>query len=351
MKLRAVFHALALGCLATATGYALVTPNPASLLSEKRVLVIDGTHSSHADARNAMTAKLNQIKNAVGFTMTRVTNPPTTLNNYDIIVFNYWFDNHNSNFAAFQNAFQNWIRSGNKGWVGYHTSGANEQNEWNWLRDSVTSLRYILHSSAAQTGKVGRTTDQSILNLPIMQALADSFSGQDEWYEFAATAPTWPDVKVMYYLNEKSLARPLEHPMDPHPMAWFREDRRGNRFFYTAMIHTSAGVNSTAGNDFFPSLVLRALEYTAGYSPTTITLNGQGLYNGGTYMHLTRGDLRVEHQEPYRLEIRSLQGRLLYSGNGEGPKTHRVEGLLEPGLYFISISSRKHVHTQKVMVQ
>ena len=57
---------------------ALVAPNPASLLKDKRVLVIDGTHGSHADARTAMTAKLNQIKTLVGFNMTQVTTPPTT---------------------------------------------------------------------------------------------------------------------------------------------------------------------------------------------------------------------------------------------------------------------------------
>jgi Trehalose utilisation len=354
--LRSIYR-LALGViLAASAACALVPPNTTSLLAGKRILVIDGTHSSHADARTAMTAKLNQIRTAVQtaagatFTMTQATNPPTSLANFDIIVFNYWFDNNNTSFAAFQSAFQTWIRSGNKGWVGYHTSGANENNEWNWLRDSVTSMRYILHSVAAQTGKVGKTANQAVLALPIMQALPDSFSGQDEWYEFATTAPTWPQAQVMYYLNEASLATPLSTPMNPHPMAWFRQDERGNRFFYTPLIHAAAGVNSTQGNDFFPSLVLRALEYVAGYQSTSIRLNGKGLHGGNSWMHVDRQGLVVESEEPYRLEIFSMDGKRLHAAGGVGGERHS-HLFARPGFYVVKMATRSATLTQRVLAR
>lgn len=347
--------ALALA-LAASAACALVTPYAASQLAGKRVLVIDGTHSSHAEARTAMTAKLNQIRTAVQtatgstFTMTQATNPPSTLTQFDIIVFNYWFDNHNTSFAAFQSAFQAWLRAGNKGWVGYHTSGANENNEWNWLRDSVTSMRYILHSVAAQNGKVGKTSNQAVLALPIMQALPDSFSGQDEWYEFATTAPTWPQVQVLYYLNEASLATPLSSPMNPHPMAWFRQDDRNNRFFYTPLIHAAAGVNSTQGNDFFPSLVLRGLEYVAGYQTTSIRLNGTGLHGGNAWLHADRRDLVVDAEEPYRLEVFTMDGKRRYTAEGRTRKSF-TNAFPGTGMHLVKVTTASSAYTQKVLVR
>ena len=41
------------------------------------------------------------MKSIAGFEMVQKTNPPTNLNSFDIIVFNYWFDNQNTNFAKF----------------------------------------------------------------------------------------------------------------------------------------------------------------------------------------------------------------------------------------------------------
>jgi hypothetical protein len=154
------------------SAHAVVLDNPASQLSSKRVLVIHGTETSgdHRNARVALSAKMNQMftRLSVQKDSASGSNPPTSLDVYDIIVFNYWFNNQNSS-AAFQNAFKAWVNSTNKkrGWFGMHTSGANEPNEWNWLRDSVTSMDYFVHTGSAQAGTIRRTTDASILSHPI----------------------------------------------------------------------------------------------------------------------------------------------------------------------------------------
>jgi hypothetical protein len=95
------------------------------------------------------------------------------------------------------------------------------------------------------------------------------------------------------------------------------------------------------------------LEYAAGYKPTAVFLNGRGLHNGRTFMHLPQGDIRVDSREPYRLEIRSVHGRLLYSAVGGGTQDawHRIDPLLKPGLYLVNVSTRKALFTQRVVVR
>ncbi len=339
--------------------------NPASLLASKRVLIIKGTETSgdHYNARIALNTRFLQMKTLYGFTLDSAngSSPPTTgLDNYDIIVFNYWFNSSQAaSLTTFQNAFKAWANSTNKrrGWVGMHTSGANEVNEWNWLRDSLTSMAYFVHSTAAQAGKIGKTTDPVVLAHPIMQGLPDTFAVPlDEWYEFNYGA-TWSDVHVMYNLNERSLTTQLGAPMNPHPMAWYRENPvTHNRFFYTALVHSSSGVTSTAGNEFFPSLMLRALEYVAGYDTTAaaISLNGNGLgKNAKSCLYLMNHELKVDSKEPYRLEVRTLQGKLLYSNNGKGQgrETLRPEAFRKAGFYVVKIASKSGIYVQRVMVQ
>ena len=335
--------------------------NPPSLLASKRVLIIKGTETSgdHYNARLALNTRFLQMRTLYGFILDSASgsNPPTTgLDNYDIIVFNYWFNSSQAaTLTTFQNAFKVWANSTNKrrGWVGMHTSGANEVNEWNWLRDSLTSMAYFVHSTAAQGGKIGRTTDTSIINRPIMSGLPDSFAVPlDEWYEFNYGA-TWPDVHVMYYLNEKTLSTQLGSPMNPHPMAWYRENPvTHNRFFYTALVHNSSGVTSASGNEFFPSLMLRALEYVAGYDTTTTSINGNGLYKTGkSCICIMNRELKVDSKEAYQLEVRSLQGKLLYSSSGRGPQTFRPDVFKKAGMYVVRVKGGSGAYTRRVMIQ
>jgi hypothetical protein len=373
MRLYNPFTAIpAMALLSAMTVHALVAPNAASLLKDKRILIIHGPNTSHADTRSAMTTKLNQIWAAAGVPTSQITTtvqPPGTLaalTQYDIIIFNYWFNNENTNFASFHTAFRQWVEAGpndrgNKGWIGMHTSGATRP-EWKWFRDSVSSMQYVVHTGAAQSGTVHRNDTAGVpLDPRIMEGLPASFTGSDEWYEYGKSPFTWPDVRVMYYLNESGLSSPISAHFSPHPMAWYREEPNNKtRFFFTPMIHAPAGVNSQQGNDFFPSLTLRALEWVAGYQPTSIKLNGEGLYHNSEKVkgvrHYRRGeDLRVESEGPYRLEIRDMRGRLLFRAAGRGSETHRPAALRQPGMYVVKVATRTEgkpaAYSQRVMVQ
>jgi type 1 glutamine amidotransferase len=364
--------------LCAAAAHALVTPNPASLLSTKKILVIRGTDavsSEHGGARVALNAKLRQLQAQVGFQIdsANATTSGTgyasaasgvtlgALADYDIIFFNYWFHSANAGtLTTFQGNFKAWSNNTAKkrGWLGVHTSGANEANEWNWFRDSVTAMQYHVHAGGAQAGTIRKTTVDSIRNAPIMAGLPDTVRiPSDEWYDFAY-APLFADARVMYYLDESTLPTPLpaEARMNPHPSTWYREASNGNRYFYTALVHNASGVNLTQGNDYFTSMMLRALEYLAGYQPAaSIRLNGNGMYHNNDKVKGLRfirdGRLHVESETPFRVELRSMQGRLLFSAPGRGRASYDPPALKQPGMYVVKVASKKGSYSQRVMVQ
>jgi hypothetical protein len=353
---------------------AQVSPNPASLLAGKRLLVINGTdaaNTAHGASRRILSQRLNQLKTQVGFQLDSVSGsavlsgsgtPLSDFASYDIILFNYWFHSGyvqanvvQANFQPFVTAFKTWMTASGarRGWLGVHSSAANELNEWNWFRDTVSSMHYALHGAGTPAGTIRRTADTGVRNHPVMQGLPDTVRvAQDEWYTFTTTAPTWPGVRVLYNLDESTLSTPLEpqYAMNPHPMAWFREDTAtGNRFFYTGLIHQNPG-GTTPFADFFAGLVLRGLEYLAGYAPTSIVVNGRNIGASRGPDVLRDGRVAVKSAEPYVLEIHALDGRRLFRARARADETFRPEALRQPGAYVLRVSSRAGTFSRKALV-
>ncbi len=328
---------------------AVVDPDPNSLLKSKKVLILDGQSGSHAGARTNATLALESLAKKVGFTMTKGDSRLVTvdyLSKYDIVVFNYFFETQKMTQAS-QDAFKTWFALGNKGYVGYHTSGANEAGEWEWYRNNVTSSLYNLHTLGAQNGSLTRTKDATVLAMPIMKGLDTAFTGNDEWYDFGFGA-TWADCKVIYYLNEKSLATAEPRPMNPHPAAWFREDPvTHSKYFYSIYIHSDAG----AATDFFASNILRALEYTAGYQTTPILAHGANMRTWKDFSYVTDSrELQVNLPGRYTLSIQSPSGKKLYSVEGRGSMYFRPQAIRNPGLYIVKLVSASKRLTQRIMV-
>ena len=364
------FSLAALGAtLALQAGAAVVSPDLNSLLRQKRVLVLEGSAAGHEDAKTAARAKLVAIRNAMtglepSFTLTirqgAVTNITLdTLNKYDVLVFNYFFETEKTP-AAFQAAVKAWLQAGNgRGWVGYHTSGANSEGEWDWYRDSVTAFRYRVHATGtALQGTIFASPDSNVRKLPVMQGLDSTFRGADEWYDFDYS-PVWGDtsnwnrnanVRVLHYLDESSVAGTLPKPMNPHPMTWTRVDHRGARYFFSNLIHSGSG----AGTDFFHSLLLRGLEFAAGYaSSSSISFNGRNVGEPESGMAFAPGgELRIVSAEPYALGVYTLRGEKLFAarGPGGGLESYAPPALAKRGLYVLRLSSRSGAFTQKLMV-
>ena len=134
--------------------------------------------------------------------------------------------------------------------------------------------------------------------------------------------------------------------MGTHPAAWFRTDPLKNRFFYSIFTHDP----TAASSNFFGSVMLRGMEYAAGYNPSTPVVNGTPLRHKGA-ISLSRTDLNVQAEGAYRLQVWSMRGELLYSAQGNGARTYRVDAFKNPGIYFAKVHSKAGVFTQKVMVQ
>jgi hypothetical protein len=190
-----------------------------------------------------------------------------------------------------------------------------------------------------------------------MKGLPDRFTGTDEWYEYETTSkiydPAW-NWKIMY--NLISVSSPRTPPPPKHPAAWFREDDVGTRFFYTTIIHTPEGANS----DFFKSLLLRALEYTAGPTPnpppagcTPLGIPGSGNLpdhkSNLSYISTTR-ELSVDLEGAYELSIWSPAGEKLYAAPGSGKRTFAPPAFRKPGLYFAKVEIPGRIFTQKIVI-
>lgn len=361
------FRALALGLVYIAIGAKhgdaqVVAPDQCSPLKDKKVLVFPG--NGHDDPRNATLTNLKAFATQVGFTIKADGNPLTLtdeiLAGYDIVVFNFFFKTQDEGTfpKKSRDAFMRWLKKGKKGYVGYHTSGANEwaTNEWREYQDSVTGMRYALHGTGTPTGTVEKTKNAEVLAASIMKGLPASFTGSDEWYEYTTDSkifvPSW-NWKIMYYLTSVSSPRSPAPP--DHPAAWYREDELGTRFFYSTFIHTLDGANSV----FFKSILLRALEYTAGPTPptypspcvTSISSPGAAAATQPGLSFITTGrELRVELDGDYRLSVWSPSGKMLSSQDGSGRKTYSPTPFQHPGLYVVKIETKIRNFVQKIMI-
>jgi hypothetical protein len=355
--------ALALG-LATLTQFEVhaqsVALDECSPLKDRKVLLLPG--NGHDDVRNVTLTTLRTIATRVGFTMTN-GNPlaltDAVLNDYDIIVFNYFFETNKE--AVFpktsKDAFMRWLKKGKKGYLGYHTSGANEwaADEWRSYQDSVTGMRYALHGAGTPSGTVDLNKDPAIQAMPIVKGLPATFTANDEWYEYTTDSkifkPEW-NWKILYNLSKVAGPRSPEPPN--HPAAWFREDEKATRFFYSIFFHTLDGANS----DFFKSVLLRALEYVAGPTPATgypascgpvaVAPSPQEKFKE-PISYMAGRQLKVDLADDYNISIWTQEGRRLGSLSGNGKRTYEMPAIRIPGLYIIKIESNSGIHVRKIM--
>ena len=250
-----------------------LTPDARSLLAKRRILWLTGAESDHHDIPQAnMVALAKRLQITLDFHVDFVDHPAaltaSDLAQYDLIVASYMPKIDTLAEKPFGKAFKQWFLQGDKGFVGLHSTGANSEGQWNWFRDTVLSMRYREHTDGEQKGTVRMTTDASLRGLPVLAGLPSQAEIGCEWYSFdllpkAPAAPTWPQCRVLYSLDETTLK--LKDPMGTHPAAWIRKDGLGNRIFFTLMAHSDAG----SASDFFQGLVLRGLEYAAGYAEVT----------------------------------------------------------------------------------
>jgi type 1 glutamine amidotransferase len=348
---RSLFLTAALAAAPPAVA-AVVDPGSCSTLKDKKVLVLPGNSNYQS-----MAATLQNLKTmAAKVPFSKTVGDPLKLSDavlagYDIIVFNYFFKTQSSEVFpdSCKAAFMRWLKLGNKAYVGYNTSGANEwsRDEWRDYQDSVTGMRFALHGSGTPQGRVEATADSAVLASPIMQGLPDHLSMSDEWYEYQLDSKIFDPAmnwKFMYYLaNAQAINR--SPPSPNHPVAWFRTDGNGTRYFYTTMGWSPDFVNG----DFFKSLLLRALEFGAGYDCSTAIANSNA--GGKTGLHVTvNRELRVDLDGAYRMSVWSPVGRRLLAAEGSGGRSFSLASIQRKGLCVVKIDTKSGSFTRKILI-
>ena len=335
----------------------VVTPNPLSPLKNKKVMVLTGGgQGSHGPARDATLNNLKAMATDVGFTLS-IGDPlnltDASLASIDILVFNFFFQTDVETIfpTKSKNAFIAWLKKGNKGYIGYHTSGANEyaKQEWLWYQENVTSMYYALHGNDIPQGTVGKTTDAAILSHPIMQGLPATFTAVDEWYEYDKDSPLLAPssgCKVMYYLSNAQALNRAPYPV--HPVAWFREDAAHTRYFYSTFAHNIDAVNTT----WFKGIILRALEYVSG-DPTTPIMKNNGApvasFKNLSYIASSK-ELSVDLDGAYSISVYSQNGKLLYKNHGLGKSTFAPPAFNQSGLYTVRVSTKLKKYSQRILI-
>jgi type 1 glutamine amidotransferase len=208
----------------------------------------------HASIEAGVEA-IRQLGNGNGFAVSQTEDAMTFsdegLAPYDVVV---WLSTTGDVLDnAQQAAFERFIRAGG-GWVGVHAA-ADTEYDWAWYGQLLGGAAYFLIHPMIQTAQlnVEQAEHTSTSHLP------ETFSLQDEWYNFRANPR--PSVSVLLTLNEMSYTVG-EGAMGDHPIAWYHAFD-GGRAFYTGLGHRTELYQDA----MFTQHLLGGIRWAAGVEP------------------------------------------------------------------------------------
>ena len=304
-------------------------------------------------------ALLKKIKTEAGIaTFTVVDNveayTAAALAPYDIIVFNYIFNTQYAVGKPFETAFKAWLASGNRGWMGYHSSGANDVGEWPWYRDSVTVMRYHVHSVAAQPGRMYITTDAAIKALTRPAGHGCLLHRHRRMVRFRSASPRAGPGPVGGLQGDLLPGRilPGHHAHPDHESASHVLDPGGWQEEPLLLFSL---------RPFGPGIVLGFLPQLASARPGVprrlrhgsirLVRRGSSIRSQLDQGHVTGSrELRVDAAGPHKLEILSAQGKVLESLEGPGPRTYRPAAFAKAGVYCVRYQGNGVRYTQRILV-
>lgn len=192
-----------------------------------RILVFSKVSAFYHESIPAGNEALIRLANENGILVDTTTNADwfneDSLKNYSAVVFlNTTGDvlNHYQEVA-----FERYVQAGG-GFVGIHAASDTEY-DWGWYGRLVGGYFKNHPKPQNATFHVVDPTHPATKNLP------DTFTYDDEWYNFTKLSP---DINVLINIDEKSYEGGTNG--DNHPMAWYHE-YDGGRSFFTGFGHSS----------------------------------------------------------------------------------------------------------------
>ena len=223
-----------------------------------RVLVFSKTSGWRHDSIPAGIAALEKLGTDHGFTVVATEDSSlfndAELSTYNALVFlNTTLDVLNEDQEM---AMERFIQAGG-GFVGIHAAADTEwEGDWHWYRNLVGAVfrSHPGNPSNVQRAQLNVTAHQH----PATEALPETFSMVDEWYDYRDLYPLKKDLLM---LDESTYIGGLHG--EYHPIAWYH-DYDGGRSFYTGMGHTA----EVFSNSRFLEHLLGGLKYAVGGKPT-----------------------------------------------------------------------------------
>lgn len=223
--------------------------------SLENVLVFTRTAGFRHDSIGTGVEAIRQLGNTNGFAVVQTEEASTFsdagLAAYDVVV---WLSTTGDVLDTVQQAaFERYIRAGG-GWVGVHAA-ADTEYDWPWYGQLLGGAAYFLIHPVIQTAElnVEQAEHASTSHLP------QTFSLQDEWYNFRANPRE--SVSVLLTLNEMSYTVG-EGSMGDHPIAWYHTFE-GGRAFYTGLGHRTELYQDA----MFTQHLLGGIRWAAGVAP------------------------------------------------------------------------------------
>jgi type 1 glutamine amidotransferase len=144
-----------------------------------------------------------------------------------------------------QNDFQQFIQAGG-GYVGIHAA-ADCEYDWPWYAKLVGG--YFKNHPKNQEATLRKNKPHDLT-----KDLPEEWKRTDEWYNYKSISP---DIKVLYFLDEKSYTGGENG--ENHPIVWYQEFD-GGRAFYTGMGHT----NESFSDPLYLDHILKGILYSMG---------------------------------------------------------------------------------------
>lgn len=218
-----------------------------------------------------------------------------------------------------------------KGVVGWHGS-ADTKGSW---PEYTAYVGGQLSGHGIGMAKVNVDTGAAKGHAVVAGSLAPP-SINEEWYAYNVNPRATAGVRVLYTIDESTCDACTKMSGGDHPVAWTRQDPLGGRFFYTALGHMDVLFTTNAFNK---ELLRKAILWAGGGGSTVVRQTG--ISAPGPVEAGSRGGVLcvdVERAGRYRVELRTLDGRVAARRDGHGTRTLTFEGLALGAVYAIFIS-------------
>ncbi|MDB5050962.1 MAG: hypothetical protein JWO30_4033 [Fibrobacteres bacterium] len=328
-------------------GHSQVAPKFSVLLYDKGPA---GEGYVHTAAKLTLKDSAQAWGRQYGFTVDVAEDPTlintTNLAKYQVVVFN----NISAEvvdalpLAGQKTALLEYMKTG--GFVANHA--VTEAGRWPEMV-SLLGAKMSNHTSEVNLATATLNLDTGSANHPIITgmaatgtklALVAKISLADEWYTYTSNPRSVSGVKILYTLDEKTFT-PAGAMGADHPIAWIRTLPTGGRIFYSGIGHAGGFLTPAFTRSLFINAILWAAKMDANVGirkdadrPSQMEHLFEARSTGPSQLSVS---VRLEGR--YRVEVRSMDGKLLASRAGKGFNTYAFKGLRHASPVSVEVES------------